>query len=438
MEKKPNIDLSANHKQAEYFYEVLKSCNGLNALKYFGYGGAIRGGKTFITLFILAYLCKRYPGSRWHVIRKDLTVLKATTIPSFQKLISGSPDWRYIAASGSPYFIHKNGSQIIFKSQNISEDPLLEKFLGLETNGLFLEQAEELSEKLWEKALERTGSWYLDKMPPAFVFLTFNPTQNWTKTKFHEPFIKSELQPPYYYQTALPKDNPFVTADQWSNWGQMAERYRLKFVEGDWTDFGDTNNLFAFAFDSKKHIGRPELDRRHPVYLSFDFNRNPIACSIIQHIDKQVRVLECIKLANSDIYALCKYIQVHYPGCLFMVTGDATGKNSSALVRDNLNYYIVIKAQLKLSSGQMKQPLSNPKIVDNQVLVNSILANYSVIIHEEKAKSLIFDFRNVKTTPDGDIDKTNRQDESQQADALDTFRYWCNTFMNTFLKTIGS
>ena len=55
------------------------------------------------------------------------------------------------------------------------QDPELKSFLGLETNGVFIEQGEEASPELWQKAIERAGSWYIDPMPPAFVFLTSNP-----------------------------------------------------------------------------------------------------------------------------------------------------------------------------------------------------------------------------------------------------------------------
>jgi len=194
--------------------------------------------------------------------------------------------------------------------------------------------------------------------------------------------------------------------------------------------------LWAFAFDSKKHIHTNEipLNRQHELYLSFDFNRNPISCSVIQHYNATIWVLETIKLENSDIYAICDYILVKYPNCLYVVTGDATGRNSSALVRDNLNYYTVIRNKLRLGSGQMRQPIINPPISENQVLVNSILANYGVKIQEKLAKGLIYDLKNVKVGEDGGIKKNNRADATQQADALDTFRYWCNTFMKHFLK----
>jgi hypothetical protein len=194
--------------------------------------------------------------------------------------------------------------------------------------------------------------------------------------------------------------------------------------------------LWAFAFDSKKHItDQPiNLNKNEPVYLSFDFNKNPISCSVVQHYDRTIWVLETIKLENSDIYALCDYILSYYPNCLYIVTGDATGRNTSALVKDNLNYYTVIRTRLRLGSGQMRQPIINPPIQENQVLVNSLLANYGVQIQDKKAKALIYDLKNVKISEDGKIEKSNRADLSQQADALDTFRYWCNSFMGWFLK----
>jgi len=429
-----NIDLSKNKKQEDYFNRVVEATAGLNSFRYFSYGGAIRGGKTYVTLAILTFLANKYKGSRWHVIREDLPVLKQTTIPSLEKLLQKSPHWRLVRDPSMFYAVNRYGSRIFFKGENIARDPQLNDFLGLETNGFFLEQAEELNKKTWEKALERSGSWYIEPMPPAFIFMTFNPTQNWVKDMIYEPWGKGELKEPFYFEAAFPKDNPFVTDDQWSAWENMAERYKLQFIEGDWNDWDDDENRWAFAFDSTKHIGFPELNREQVVYLSFDFNKNPISCSVIQDYDGKLRVIETIKLPNSDIYALCEHIQAYYPGCLFMATGDASGKSTSALVKDNLNYYIVIQKKLQLGPQQLMVPQVNPRLEHNQMLVNSILANYPVEIHKEKAASLIFDMKHVKKLPDGTIEKRDRNDPKQQADAMDTFRYFCNTFKGDFLK----
>ena len=419
----------SNPKQIEFMCRALSP----GPYRYFAYGGAIRGGKSYVVLFILHQLSLKFKGSKWVVTRASLPDLKKTTIPSFKKLVDTSHYGKW--NNSTPITFHyNNGSEIIFIPESITIDPDLNAFLGLECNGFFLEQMEELSKKMWDMALQRSGSLYIDPMPPGYVFTTFNPNQGFSKTLFHEPFIKGELQAPFYYKPALPKDNPFVTEDQWQAWRNMTERYRQQFIDGDWSDFTDKNSLWAFAFDGKKHIGEPELNPEHTVFLSFDFNKNPICCSVIQHYDKQVKVLETIKLANSDIYALCNYIKVYYPNLMYMVTGDATGKNTSALVRDNLNYYKVIMSELGIGPAQIKLPSVNPRLEDNQVLVNSLLTNYDIQMHREKAAALIYDCQNVKMLPDGTIQKGDRTDPTQQADAIDTFRYFCNMFLGWFIR----
>ncbi len=432
-----NVALNQNQKQEIFFNTAIDAALGKNEYRYLFYGGAIRGGKSFVCATIFLFFAKMFKNSRWHIFRSDFPALSATTIPTFEKIILNSPHWRW-NRDKSNYYLENTISKgkIFFRGENITHDPELNDLLGLETNGIWLEQIEELSEKLFEIGLSRCGSWYIDNMPMPLILSTFNPTQTWVKQKVYEPFRVNELKPPYYFLQALPSDNAFVTKEQWQGWGMMADRYQKQFIEGDWTDFADKNNLWAFAFDKSKHVSKPEIKRNEILYLSFDFNKNPITCSVIQWYDETVKVLECIKLENSDIYALCDYILVHYPQMLYMVTGDATGKNTSALVKDNLNYYIVIRQKLGVSNNQLMIPSVNPRLEDNQVLVNSILANYKVEIHEEKAKHLIFDLMNVRTTPEGGIEKSNRQDKAQQADALDTFRYFCNTYLQNFLNFI--
>jgi hypothetical protein len=207
--------------------------------------------------------------------------------------------------------------------------------------------------------------------------------------------------------------------------------FRCEFLAED-VEMGGM--LWAFAFDKKKHVGQPELDPSQIVYLSFDFNKNPICCSVIQWYNDEVKVIETIKLANSDIYALCLYIKVNYPDLTYLITGDASGNNTTAMVKDNLNFYRIIMSELGVNMPQMHVPSVNPRLEDNQVLVNSLFSKYNIVFHEEKAKGLIYDCQNVKMLPDGSIKKADREDPAQQADALDTFRYFCNTFLGWFIR----
>jgi len=431
-----NIDLTQNPKQELFYNTAIESLYGLNDLRNLSYGGGIRGGKSFICAAIWLSAAKAFPNSRWHIFRSDFPALSSTTIPTFDKIIAGSANWGW-NRDKSNFFIYnrKTDSKIFFKAENIQRDPELNDLLGLETNGIWLEQIEELSIKLWEMAMSRNGSWYIDKMPTPIQLNTFNPTQNWIKEKIYEPWKNGELKEPYFFLEALPGDNKFVTKEQWSAWGQLADRYHKQFIEGDWTDFSNKDNLWAFAFDYSKHVkDKVEYNIERNTYLSFDFNRNPISCTVAQWYGDALRVVRSVKLANSDIYKLCDYILALYPNATFFVTGDATGKSSSALVSDNLNYYTVIKAKLGLAASQLKVPTVNPHLADNQVLFNSVLANYPVWIDKENCKPLIYDLQNVKMLPSGDILKADRNDPTQQSDALDNFRYLINLLFKDFLK----
>ena len=199
-------------------------------------------------------------------------------------------------------------------------------------------------------------------------------------------------------------------------------------------DVNIVDNPFAWAFNREKHLKKVDVNPDHYLYLSFDFNRNPITCAVIQHYDDTIRVVEQIKLANSDIHTICQQIAIKYEGAMFMITGDATGKNSSAMVRDNINYYHIIQRELNVSMGQIRVPSVNPKIEENQVLVNSILSKYTVEIDPENAQALIYDLENVRLNSDGTIMKGDRNDPKQQADSLDCFRYYLNTFHGNFIK----
>ncbi len=84
---------------------------------------------------------------------------------------------------------------------------------------------------------------------------------------------------------------------------------------------------------------------------------------------------------------------------------------------------------------QFQVPTINPKIAENRVLVNSLLSRGNVRLNRNKTKALQFDLDNVSVLADGTMKKHDRNDPAQQADALDTFRYACNVFLNNFITT---
>jgi len=184
------------------------------------------------------------------------------------------------------------------------------------------------------------------------------------------------------------------------------------------------SNKFCFSFDRNRHVG-PTNELPGYYYLSFDFNYNPICCSIFQHTANLIQCLETIKLPNSNIYNLCEVIKTKYPGKPYIVNGDYSGIAKLGIVQDNMNYYTIIKQQLNIGDTAV-QITPNPSLAENQVLVNGILEHKTVILDEHKAQPLIFDCENVQMSNENKIVKTDRADPTQQADALDTFRYYLN------------
>lgn len=430
-----DIDFTKNPKQAQFIEDVLSASVGANPYRYICYGGGIRGGKTFGMLGCFMILCKMFPKSKWVIYRQDFTALQETTIPSLEKMVAGKSSWKWHRDKSNYHIEYENGSKIFFYGENIDRDPDLDAMLGLECNGIGLEQMEELSIKTFEMGQTRIGSWYIDPMPKPLILGTINPTQKWAKQVFYEPYRNFNLSPPFHFIEALPNDNPYVTNDQWEAWNRLDDRYKNQYIKGDWTDFSD-NNSWAWAFIYDKHVSKIDIepDPSHYLYLSFDFNKNPITCAMIQHIDDTIYVIEQIKLANSDIYQLCNVIKAKYPNFMYFITGDATGQNQSALVKDNLTYYRIIQKQLEVKPAQFKLPTVNPRIEDNQVLVNSLLSNYSIKVSPNKGKALIYDLQNASMNADGTMMKGDRNDPTQQLDALDCFRYYCNSYHSNFIK----
>lgn len=203
--------------------------------------------------------------------------------------------------------------------------------------------------------------------------------------------------------------------------------------------FVNSSGKFAYAFDKAKHVRTCSINPKFPIYLSFDFNRNPISCVVVQYIGGVIKIPWVIKLNNSNIYELCSFIKNKFtvpgqPKPTFFVNGDASGRAGSAMVKDNLNYFRIIKAELGLSVQQMQQLAVNPRIEENQVLVNAVLEHVPHEIDPTNAQGLIFDLEFAAMLPDGTLKKTDREDPTQQLDALDGYRYYVNRNFRQFLK----
>lgn len=240
-------------------------------------------------------------------------------------------------------------------------------------------------------------------------FARYEPLQSFTGEwviKVKLKGIEQEVKFKYRCTHTTYHDNPYVSLQRIA-FHESLETFNpywhRVFTQGLWGN-KENNAPWAFAFNRQKHLGMPIPTRSQNLYLAFDFNRNPACCTIIQDYDNIIRVLETIKLPKSGTDALCDYILLHYHGYLYVVTGDHSGNTPSSIYEEEVTNYSVIKSKLNLTDGQIKiKP--NPPLEHNQTLVNTILFYHSVVIHEIKARTLIFDMENVRKTAEGKIEK---------------------------------
>lgn len=242
-------------------------------------------------------------------------------------------------------------------------------------------------------------------------------------------------------------DNYFIDHKEYEEtlW-ESAAYDEVKFREisaGEWGAV-DKSNLYIYTFRQKE---RPDLKPGHshisklmiksdpklPLILSFDFNVEPITCSVHQHENNlsKPRTIAEYRLMNSDIFELCSRILIDYPGFYYKVTGDASGRSRTAITRGNKNYFQVIQTELKISNRQFVLPGKNPSIANSRVLCNRFLAKHPDYVMNESCLWLREDLKNVTVDEHGEIDKKK---DAHKTHLLDTWRYYLWNFHYSFLK----
>lgn len=230
--------------------------------KFILYGGAIRGGKSYGALAIVIWLALVYPKSRWAIVRKDLPTLRRNVLPTFDKLRQEAGLVDFVPAVNQSTWTSQlsNGSEIVFFTESIDQDKDLNRWRGLEVNGFYLDEANELTEAAFDKAMERLGSWVVPNVarPPSVIIMTANPCRNWLKELIYDRDKDGTLKHPWKYIAATPLDNPHLPPDYRETLQQLKDKNPIayaRFVLGDWdVSDGTVFTRDKFVFHNRKDI----------------------------------------------------------------------------------------------------------------------------------------------------------------------------------------
>lgn len=238
------------------------------------YGGGAGAGKSFVVCQICVLFSKMYPGVRIFVGRRTLKSLKQSTIATLVGKVHP-----VMGVKMSDYALHfsdmtldyKNGSKIIFgELENLPSDPDYSRWGSLETDFGVIEEAGEVTSTALSIIKSRTGRGVLasEHGIPGFVVATCNPSQNFLKSQFYEPYeklgggdyqkwaigdvdIKGEKKPAYRaFLRATAYDNPFLPQSYIDNLMSLPE-VQKKRLFGNWNYADEDNMLFKSGLIEK-------------------------------------------------------------------------------------------------------------------------------------------------------------------------------------------
>ena len=312
-----------------------------------------------------------------------------------------------------------NGSQIMFMAESYDTDKELNRFRGLEINGAFIDEVNEVQEVTFNKVIERSGSWFHSPGCPTKILLSCNPTNNWVKQRFYDPWKEGTLQEGIAYIQAKITDNPFVPEDYIKNQLQMLTRYEYEvFVNGNWDIQIQTGGEFYKNFNLDRHVSTNAYNPLLPLHISWDDNVNPyLPVGIFQIEGKKIMMIDEIagKNPNNTVKAVCNEIIRKYNNHTagMFVYGDATADKEDTKLEKGHNFYRLVIDHLAQFNPSLRVTKSNPSVVQRGRWINTVLENelggIKVLI-DEKCKNAINDFVLLKEAADGTKSKDMETD----------------------------
>jgi hypothetical protein len=263
------------------------------------------------------------------------------------------------------------------------------------------------------------------------------------KHKFYELYercINNEVGYRLLHYTSY--DNPLIDANDIKNLGDSmtAQEYNQEILGQFIDSLGENPFLHTFKAESSTSNECTYLPDKQLI-ISVDFNLNPF-CVTFHHYwqsaDGQYHhhIFDEAEIKNGSIQAMAELIKLRYknslPNCI--LTGDAMGNRGDISQRDNASSYLQLIRYLGISERQLKVS-SNPTHENSRSDCNYYVYHFKNFkISKQNCPNTIRDFLSVQCDAFGSILKRNRNDVTQLADYLDTFRYFVNNIAYKWIE----
>jgi hypothetical protein len=259
------------------YYLTQKQINSLLLLKdqetlFVGYGGSSRSGKTVLECFWQIFDCLSFNGVAYALSRKELSVLRKTTLLTLFNLINyynlkDGDDYKYHEQKNKLTF--KNGSEIFLIDMAYQpSDPLYTRFGGLELTGAAVDESNESDIDAIGTLFTRCG-WRknVEYGIKKKMLETFNPDKGHVYSRYWVPFRDNAETPSKKFIPALPGDNPHPAVKEWIEdviqEGNKARIQRLVYGNFDYDDNPDLLCEYSAIVECFGNDNVPERGVKH-------------------------------------------------------------------------------------------------------------------------------------------------------------------------------
>lgn len=190
--------------------------------------------------------CLQYPGTRWVIARSRLSVLKITTVKTFQDIVR---EWNIEHLVDyhlfNNYITFKNGSEVLLLDLFLyPQDPDFNKLGSLELTGGVIDEAAEISEKAYTILTTRFRYKLNEYNLIPKLLIVSNPTRGWLYNNFYKANKEGDIPSYRKFVISLPNDNPHLPKEYIENLKRLPSLDRKRLYEGQWEFHKDDFDLF--------------------------------------------------------------------------------------------------------------------------------------------------------------------------------------------------
>lgn len=241
------------------------------------FGGGAGGGKSFLLGLLCAIACKKYPGTRWGLARKELKSLKQTTLATLIAKVH-----RTLGISENDYKLnlldstleYTNGSSILLLDLTAKpSDPEMESLGSLELTGAFVDEVGEVNKKAYDVLSSRVNRWMNKEYGiTGKVVASCNPSPGFVRQDYYDKYdqlgggrmqrwksghvwvdgVRIDAYSVYIRSTVL--DNPFIDENYIEGLRRLPPIERKRLLDGDWNYMDEDDSLFPMALIDKMTV----------------------------------------------------------------------------------------------------------------------------------------------------------------------------------------